>query len=164
MFFLVTNQPGVAEGLLTLEQVERVNTRVVSVLAEAGLTITATYVCPHRRGDGCHCIKPNPHFLHQAAEQHGIELRRSFVVGDHPHDVELAKRAGAQGVYVCMGHGWKHIGDLAEAAANMFAALRRLDALGLDLIVARPVPENGVGATIMDRLRKASSPPQRASH
>ena len=86
-----------AEGLLTLEQVERVNAHVVSVLAEAGLTITATYVCPHRRGDGCHCIKPNPHFLHQAAEQHGIDLRRSFVVGDHPHDVELANRAGRKG-------------------------------------------------------------------
>ena len=114
LFFLVTNQSGVAEGLLTLEQVERVNAHVVSVLAEAGLTITATYVCPHRRGDGCHCIKPNPHFLHQAAEQYGIDLRRSFVVGDHPHDVELAKRAGAQGVYVCTGHGWKHIGELAE--------------------------------------------------
>ena len=56
LFFLVTNEPGVAERVLTLEQVERVNAHVVSVLAEAGLTITATYVCPHRRGDGCHCI------------------------------------------------------------------------------------------------------------
>ena len=114
LFFLVTNQSGVAEGLLTLEQVERVNAHVVSVLAEAGLTITATHVCPHRRGDGCHCIKPNPHFLHQAAERYGIDLPRSFVVGDHPHDVELANRAGAQGVYVCTGHGWKHIHELAE--------------------------------------------------
>ena len=49
-------------------------------------------------------------------------------------------------------------GDLTQAAANLFAALRRLDALGLDLIVAMPVPEKGLGATIMDRLRKASSP------
>ena len=75
LFFLVTNQPGVAEGLLTLEQVERVNAHVVSALAEAGLTITATYVCPHRRGDGCHCIKPNPHSLHQAVR--GERVRSS---------------------------------------------------------------------------------------
>jgi L-threonylcarbamoyladenylate synthase len=54
-------------------------------------------------------------------------------------------------------------GDLTEAATNLFAALRRLDALGLDLIIAQPVPEKGLGATLMDRLRKASSPPQRAS-
>lgn len=117
LFFLVTNQPGVAEGLLSREQVERVNAHVVSMLAEAGLTITATYVCPHRRGDGCQCIKPNPHFLHQAAEQYGIDLRHSFVVGDHPHDVELAKRAGAQGVFVCTGHGWMHVDELAEDQA-----------------------------------------------
>ena len=61
LFFLVTNQSGVAEGIVTLEQVEQVNAHVVRALAEAGLQITATYVCPHHRGDGCHCIKSNPH-------------------------------------------------------------------------------------------------------
>lgn len=48
-------------------------------------------------------------------------------------------------------------GDLAEAAANLFAAMRRLDALGLDVIVARPVPEVGLGRAINDRLRRAAS-------
>jgi L-threonylcarbamoyladenylate synthase len=47
-------------------------------------------------------------------------------------------------------------GDLREAAANLFAALRRLDTLNLDLIVAEPIPEIGLGRTIMDRLRRAS--------
>ncbi len=54
-------------------------------------------------------------------------------------------------------------GDLTQAAANLFAALRRLDALGLDLLVAQSVPEKGMGAAIMDRLQKASAPPQRGS-
>lgn len=49
-------------------------------------------------------------------------------------------------------------GDLREAAANLFAALRRLDAAGVDLIVAEPVPETGLGRAIMDRLRKAAAP------
>jgi L-threonylcarbamoyladenylate synthase len=48
-------------------------------------------------------------------------------------------------------------GDLAEAATNLFAAMRRLDALNLDLIVARPVPELGLGRAINDRLRRAAS-------
>ncbi len=48
-------------------------------------------------------------------------------------------------------------GDLAEAAANLFAAMRRLDVLNLDLIVARPVPELGLGRAINDRLRRAAS-------
>jgi len=47
-------------------------------------------------------------------------------------------------------------GDLREAAANLFSAIRRLDALGLDLILAEPVPETGLGRAIMDRLRRAS--------
>jgi len=49
-------------------------------------------------------------------------------------------------------------GDLREAAANLFAALRRLDAAGVDTIVAEPVPETGLGRAIMDRLRKAAAP------
>jgi L-threonylcarbamoyladenylate synthase len=47
-------------------------------------------------------------------------------------------------------------GDLREAAANLFAAIRRLDAMNLDFILARPVPETGLGRAIMDRLRRAS--------
>ena len=47
-------------------------------------------------------------------------------------------------------------GDLREAAANLFAAIRRLDALNLDRIVAETVPEEGLGLAIMDRLRRAS--------
>ena len=112
LFFIVTNQSGVGEGLLSLEDAERVNAHVVSRLAEAGLKISAVYVCPHRRADGCNCIKPNPYFLQRAAEDCRVSLHQSFVVGDHPHDVELAERAGAQGIYVCTGHGLKHLGEL----------------------------------------------------
>ena len=112
LFFIVTNQPGVAEGTISLRDVERVNAHVVSCLAEAGLSISAVYVCPHRRADRCKCIKPNPHFLHEAAKDFGVSLRQSFVVGDHPHDVELAQQVGAQGVYVCTGHGLHHLDEL----------------------------------------------------
>jgi len=48
-------------------------------------------------------------------------------------------------------------GDLRDAAARLFACLHRLDAAGLDLILAEPVPETGLGAAIMDRLRKAAA-------
>ena len=48
-------------------------------------------------------------------------------------------------------------GNLVEAAANLFAALRRLDGLGLDGVVVEPVPESGIGRAIMDRLRRAAA-------
>jgi D-glycero-D-manno-heptose 1,7-bisphosphate phosphatase len=112
LLFLVTNQPWVARGILTLEEVNRVNARVVSHLAEHGVVITAVYVCPHERSDGCACIKPNAYFLRKAAAEYGVDLRRSFTVGDHPHDVELARFVGARGVYVRTGHGSKHLAEL----------------------------------------------------
>jgi L-threonylcarbamoyladenylate synthase len=52
-------------------------------------------------------------------------------------------------------------GSLATAAARLFAALRRLDGLGLDLLVAEPCPEEGLGRAIMDRLRRCATPTSR---
>ena len=112
LLFLVTNQPGVARGAITLEHVDRVNAGVLSHLVKHGVTITAVYVCPHQRSDGCSCSKPSPYFLHEAAEEHAVDLRRSFTVGDHPHDVEFARAVGARGVYVRTGHGEKHLSEL----------------------------------------------------
>ena len=112
LLFVVTNQPWVARGILRLEDVNRVNAHVVSHLAEHGVVITAVYVCPHERSDGCSCIKPNPYFLHKAAAAYGVDLPRSFIVGDHPHDVDLARSVGARGVYVRTGHGSKHLTEL----------------------------------------------------
>jgi len=112
LFFIVTNQSGVAEGAISLADAERINACVVRRLLDSGITISAVYVCPHRRIDKCACMKPNPYFLHKAAEDFSVSLPDSFVVGDHPHDVELAERAGARGVYVCTGHGLKHLGEL----------------------------------------------------
>ena len=126
LLFIVTHQPGVAAGVISTHDVERVNSHVVARLAETGTQILETYVCPHKHADGCVCIKPKPYFLYRAAEDYHLDLRRSFVVGDHPHDVELATSVGAQGVYVCTGHGIKHldevlqsqpiVGDIDEAA------------------------------------------------
>ncbi len=114
--FIVTNQSGVGMGLLTQADADRVNAFVVDRLREAGVHIVAAYCCPHRRDEDCACIKPRPLFLHQAAAEHGLDLRRSFVVGDHPHDVECADNAGATGLYVLTGHGARHRADLRPGA------------------------------------------------
>ncbi len=114
--FIVTNQSGVAKGLLTMEDVGRVNGHVLSYLSGFGIRIIDTYVCPHDASDGCECIKPKPYFLRKAEKNHGIDLSRSFAVGDHPHDVAFAENAGAQGIYVLSGHGIKHRSELWEDA------------------------------------------------
>lgn len=112
--FIVTNQSGVAKGAISVQDVERVNAHVLARLAETGIAIVATYVCPHERRDGCGCMKPSPHFLLRAEAEHRIDLRRSFVVGDHPHDVEFARGAGATGIYLLTGHGLRHLEGVPE--------------------------------------------------
>lgn len=110
--FIVTNQSGVAKGIISSEDVDRVNAHIVSHLAGAAVRIVAVYVCPHDRSDGCRCIKPKPYFLRKAAKDHRIDLQHSFVIGDHPHDVEFAANAGAKGIYLLSGHGRKHRAEL----------------------------------------------------
>ncbi|MBS3820197.1 MAG: threonylcarbamoyl-AMP synthase [Planctomycetes bacterium] len=116
LLFIVTNQSGIALEAVTAPDVDRVNGYVVDRLAEAGIRIADVYVCPHARSEGCSCIKPNAHFLHQAAREHGVDLRQSFTVGDHPHDVEFGQAVDAHGVYVLTGHGQKHLGALPAGA------------------------------------------------
>jgi len=114
LLFIITNQPGVAKGVITRNDVNCVNAHVIATLAEAGVEICDVYVCPHRRSEGCRCIKPKPYFLEKAAEQHGIDLSVSFTVGDHPHDVQFALNVGARGIYLLTGHGKKHLSELPQ--------------------------------------------------
>ncbi|MBE0537878.1 MAG: HAD-IIIA family hydrolase [Phycisphaerae bacterium] len=125
MLFIVTNQPGVAEGVITRTDVNRVNTHVVNTLLKRKVRIRDVYVCPHRRSDQCRCIKPEPYFLKKAAASHDLDLNRSFTIGDHPHDIQLARNAGARGIYVLTGHGRNHLADLppdTETAPGIAAA------------------------------------------
>ncbi len=114
LLIIVMNQPGVAKGMITRNDVDCVNTQVITTLAEAGVEICDVYVCPHRRSEKCDCIKPKPYFLRRAAELYGIDLSASFTVGDHPHDIQLARNVGARGIYVLTGHGWKHLDEVPE--------------------------------------------------
>lgn len=123
---IVTNQPGVSKGELTLNEVNAVNAHLVDRLRREGVVVAGVYCCPHQRAEGCSCIKPNRCFADLAASEHGLDLLRSFAVGDHPHDVEFGRQMGGTGIYVLTGHGEKHraelrgdeivAADIAEAA------------------------------------------------
>jgi D-glycero-D-manno-heptose 1,7-bisphosphate phosphatase len=109
---LVTNQAGVARGYFEEDLVGRVHDRLASELAEAGARLDAVYYCPHHPSAGeppyrqaCECRKPRPGLLRRAAEEHEIDLRGSYMVGDKYSDVELARTVGAKGVLVLSGYG-----------------------------------------------------------
>lgn len=113
LLFVITNQPGVAGGSITADQVAGVNKCLDEMLSLEGIRIKDWYVCPHAREDECCCIKPNPFFLLQAAKDYDLDLHRSFMVGDHPHDVLTGDPVGTFGLYLLTGHGQKHLGELS---------------------------------------------------
>lgn len=105
---IITNQSGIAKGNITKEEAETVNSHIENQLKENGVTITQTYVCPHSDEDNCYCKKPHPFFVLLASVQHHLDLTRSFMVGDHPSDVECSINGGVRPIYLLTGHGEKH--------------------------------------------------------
>jgi D-glycero-D-manno-heptose 1,7-bisphosphate phosphatase len=93
---VVSNQSGVARGLVTMEEVEAVNRRVDDLLGP----LEPWAVCPHDPEEGCACRKPEPGLIRGAAEALGVEPERCAVVGDIGSDVEAARAAGARAVLV----------------------------------------------------------------
>jgi len=83
-----------------------------ALLKTSGINIKHTYYCPHTKEGNCICRKPKPYFLRKAEQDHHVSLRSSFVVGDHPHDIEMAHIVRATSVYVLSGHGKKHKEEL----------------------------------------------------
>jgi histidinol-phosphate phosphatase family protein len=97
---VVTNQSGVARGLLTEDDVRRVNARVDDLFG--GFDVWA--VCPHAEEDGCACRKPAPGLVLDAAARLGMAADEVAVVGDIGADVRAAQAAGARGVLVPTPH------------------------------------------------------------
>jgi histidinol-phosphate phosphatase family protein len=93
---VVSNQSGIARGLVSPEQVAAVNARVEALLGPLGPWL----VCPHGPDDGCACRKPRPGLVLAAAAALGVDPQRCAVVGDIGADVEAAQAAGARGVLV----------------------------------------------------------------
>ncbi|MGW5658879.1 D-glycero-alpha-D-manno-heptose-1,7-bisphosphate 7-phosphatase [Streptomyces sp. NPDC003758] len=93
---VVSNQSGVARGLLTRAQVEAVRRRVEELLGPFDVWA----VCPHGPGDGCGCRKPAPGLVVAACARLGVPAERAVVIGDIGADMGAARAAGARGVLV----------------------------------------------------------------
>lgn len=96
---VISNQSGIARGLLVEDQVRSVNAEIVRRLGDDGLAIDGWYWCPHY-ADGCDCRKPEPALLHRAVREHGLTLARGAMVGDRGSDVALGHRVGIAGIAV----------------------------------------------------------------
>ncbi|MDX9752489.1 MAG: HAD family hydrolase [bacterium] len=108
LLVVISNQSGIGRGMITPAQARAVHDRFIQVFAEQGIAIHGTYYCPHGPEEDCACRKPAPAMLLQAAESLGIDMARSFMVGDKPSDVEAGQNAGCRGIWFQpAGAGWK---------------------------------------------------------
>jgi D-glycero-D-manno-heptose 1,7-bisphosphate phosphatase len=129
---VVTNQAGVAKGLFPFAAVDRVHAHLREQLAGYRARVEAFYFCPHHpEGEvepfrvECQCRKPQPGMLRRAAAEHGLDLARSWMIGDRVSDLEAGAAVGARTVLVRTGYG----------AAVDATALDR-EGLNLELIAA----------------------------
>jgi D-glycero-D-manno-heptose 1,7-bisphosphate phosphatase len=110
---VVTNQAGVARGIITEDDVRRVNVRLQELLSAAGVPVDGIYYCPHHAEAGspeyrkdCPSRKPGPGMVERARRDFGLDVARSVIVGDHLSDAAVARHyPGMRGIMVLTGHG-----------------------------------------------------------
>jgi D-glycero-D-manno-heptose 1,7-bisphosphate phosphatase len=131
---VVTNQSGIGRGRFTWDDFHAVMARMDELLAAEGARVDGVYIAPHHeKGQGAYAVvdhpdrKPNPGMLTRAAEDHGLDLARSWMIGDKAIDLEAGRRAGCQVALVRTGYGSKVDGALADLVAeDLPAALTRI--------------------------------------
>ena len=106
----VSNQSGIARGLYPESAYLAVQDRLGALLAAGGARLDASYFCPHHPevSGPCECRKPGLLLFQRAQAAFGVDLARSYWVGDRLSDVEPARRLGGHGLLVETGHGAQH--------------------------------------------------------
>ena len=98
---VVTNQRVVAKGLLSEPALELLHQRICWELFKGEKGFDAIYYCPHEENPPCECRKPRPGMLLKAAQDHGIDLANSWMIGDSEADVLAGKTVGCRTIRIC---------------------------------------------------------------
>jgi len=124
--FVVTNQGAVNRGIMTVDDLNDIHTRMLEAITEGGGKITKVYYCPHTSDEKCNCRKPEPGMLLQAAQEYNIDLSKSFMVGDAWTDMAAGREAGTHNILLLTGRGrwnvapsWDRLGVDLSAACDV---------------------------------------------
>ena len=130
---VVTNQPVIARGEVTVPQLEEIHNKMETLLGFEGAYIDGLYYCPHHPHKGfegeiselkfdCECRKPKPGMLLKAAEEFNIDLSKSWMVGDGVNDIKAGENAGCKTCLIGKDEFGQNmsVGSLLEFAMNIF--------------------------------------------
>ncbi|HPD76358.1 MAG TPA: HAD family hydrolase [Methanoregulaceae archaeon] len=133
--FLVSNQPDYAKGKATLDQIHAVHAAFDRLLQNGGIRFRHYYYCYHHPqgivpeySGPCDCRKPRPGFLLAAARDYGIDLPRSWMIGDRDADVECGKAAGTRTILIRNPRSSRYRGSSEPdfQSANLKEAVREI--------------------------------------
>jgi len=102
---IVSNQSGIARGIMTGEQVEEVNDFILKELQNEGIKIEGIYYCPHHPDENCDCRKPRTGLIKRALQDHHLKLKGAWMIGDKLSDVLLGKNIKGKSILVLTGYG-----------------------------------------------------------
>lgn len=129
---VITNQPVIARGEVTLEELAEIHRKMETLLGAEGAYLDAVYFCPHHPDRGfegerieykieCECRKPKPGMLLQAAQDFNIDLSQSWMVGDGKHDIGAGKAAGCKTIHISDSIANEYDADAVYTSVFAFA-------------------------------------------
>ena len=114
--FVITNQSGIGRGYFNEQQYREVEAELARQIGDK--LIDETYYCPHLPQDKCNCRKPSPQMVVRAANEHNIDVTRSYFIGDKRSDIECGRNAGAKTILVRTGYGKETDRGIADFVAE----------------------------------------------
>jgi len=99
LLICITNQPNIARGTQSRESIDAINAKLNRILM-----LDDIRMCPHDDGDDCHCRKPKPGLILDAAQAGDIDLHASFMVGDRWRDTDAGRAAGCRTIWIDRGY------------------------------------------------------------
>jgi histidinol-phosphate phosphatase family protein len=99
-FIVISNQAGIARGMIDPNELERIHSNMRKELQEDGIRILDIYICPHHWDEKCFCRKPKPGMLFQASKKHLFRLDKTMFIGDDPRDYQASWNAGCRTIFL----------------------------------------------------------------
>jgi histidinol-phosphate phosphatase family protein len=97
---VISNQRGIGKGIMTHEDLKKINEKMISEIESSGGKIDAVYYCTHNDEDHCDCRKPKPGMIFQSLKEFNMEPKQAVLLGDFFSDYEAAKNAGCDFIYI----------------------------------------------------------------
>ena len=99
-FIVITNQAGIARGMVNLKDLEKIHLNMKNELLSDGIEVLDIYICPHHWREDCGCRKPKPGLFFDASKDWNFRLDMTFFIGDDPRDCQAAFNAGSKSIFI----------------------------------------------------------------